>query len=512
MRLNTIALAVGVGLVTGCTSQGPLVSSSATVEKDNNETANVVFKPEPLADKVSEVSGKAAQNVTLREDSVAPEDLWQRLADGMQLQGHRHPGIGPHLEWYSSHQDYIDRVFERAQRYLHFITSEVETRNMPLELALLPVVESAFDPFAYSNSHAAGLWQFVPGTARRFGLERNWWYEGRRDVVASTNAALDYLSYLHELFDGDWLLALAAYNSGEGTVRRAIRRNQKAGKATDFWSLRLPRETRSYVPQLLAICRIVKDPDAWGVELPDLANTPYFDRVALKAQIDLSKAAEIAGIEPNEIYLLNPAYNRLTTAPGENRELLLPSGNIGKFRDVLANLPQDQWVVNREYIVRPGDTLSRIASKNKMSISALRTENLLKSDLIRVGQVLKIPGGANAAPSASRQAGYYLVRGGDSLWEIARAHNIRVNDILAWNNLSPQDLIHPGQELQVSSERPMTKTRKLSYRVKRGDSLARIANRFNVKIKDIVSWNSINPSHYLQPGQKLKLFIDVRSI
>jgi len=192
----------------------------------------------------------------------------------MQLTEHSHPRLDKQLAWYSSNQSYIDRVFKRGERYLYHIVNELEAQQMPLELALLPVVESAFDPFAYSHSHAAGLWQFIPGTGKRFGLERNWWYDGRRDPVASTAAAIKYLSYLHRYFDGDWLLALAAYNSGEGNVRRAIARNKRLGKPTDFWSLKLPRETQAYVPQLLAVAAVIRTPEKYNTVLPKIANRP----------------------------------------------------------------------------------------------------------------------------------------------------------------------------------------------------------------------------------------------
>lgn len=512
MHKNTLALAVAVGMVTGCSHQTPLVSSPPVGAADVVVT---VSEPKPTADKADQQVLAAAQAsaATATEEGITASDselIWERLRNGMQLDHHDHPGLKKYLEWYSSHQPYFDRVFERASRYLHFITNEVEARDMPLELALLPVVESAFDPFAYSHSHAAGLWQFVPSTGERFGLERNWWYEGRRDIVASTGAALDYLTYLNEIFDGDWLLALAAYNSGEGTVKRAIERNQKSGKEKDFWSLRLPRETRAYVPQLLAVAKIVSAPNTYGIQLADIPNAPYFESIPLDTQIDLTKAAEMAGIELNELYLLNPAYNRWTTAPGNQQQLLLPLENVEGFQKALSEIPREQWLATREYIVRPGDNLGRIAHKNKVSVADLRRENLLNSDLIRVGQVIKIPGVGGTAPLNAQHASYYQVRNGDSLWGIARNHGIQVNDLRAWNNLGSDDVIRPGQQLQVSAVKPMLATRKVNYKVKQGDSLARIANQFNVKIRDIVTWNGINPSHYLQPGQKLKLFIDIR--
>lgn len=506
MYPRLLSIAVACALATGCAVQpGPAPHTSASEQP---------VLPVAATPAATETSAAAASIPAVEpEYQLPPADLWQRLRDGMTLTGkHQHPRLDKQLKWYANHQSHFDRVFERAEPYLYHITNAVEAKGLPLELALLPVVESAFDPFAYSHSHAAGLWQFIPGTASRFGLERNWWYEGRRDVVASTDAAIKYLTYLNKLFDGDWLLALAAYNSGEGTVRRAIKRNKRAGKPTDFWSLKLPRETRAYVPQLLAVSAIVQNPDAYKIQLGAMPNTPYFAAVDCGAQIDLAHAAKMADIPVDTLYKLNPAYNRWTTAPGDQHTLLLPIDKVEAFEQALRTTPRSQWVATREYVVQSGDTLSRIASKHNVSIADLRKENQLKRDLIRVGQIIKVPGSGGFSPLNGSANSYYRVASGDSLWDIARAHKVRVKDLRAWNNLAPKDHIQPGQQLQVSSRKPLTTNRKVKYRVKSGDSLARIASRFNVRVKDIVSWNKINPSKYLQPGQKLTLFIDIRRI
>ena len=240
-----------------------------------------------------------------------PDDLWQRVRAGMVLQGHYDdPRITKQVEWFSNNQSYIDRVMSRGELYLYHIVEELENNELPLELTLLPVVESAYDPFAYSGSHASGLWQFIPMTGDRFGLRQDWWYDGRRDPLAATEAAISYLKYLNNYFEGDWLLALAAYNSGEGTVRRAIERNKRNGKPTDFWSLKLPRETTAYVPQLLAISRVIADPESHGIALPSIPDSPYFDIVDLPEQLDLVKAAEMASIDSSTLHKLNAGYSR----------------------------------------------------------------------------------------------------------------------------------------------------------------------------------------------------------
>jgi membrane-bound lytic murein transglycosylase D len=265
--------------LSGCLSQ-------LAQQKPDAPVVTAELQPEPVL-----IAPKPEQ---LAESCTEPRDLWSRLRDGFQLSENQHPRMQNDLAWYASHNNYLIRMTERATPYLYLIVEEAERRGIPLELALLPVVESAYQPFAYSHGRAAGLWQFIPGTGRRYKLSQTWWYDGRRDVTASTRAAFDYLEYLHRYFDGDWLHALAAYNSGEGTVRKAIRRNKKMGKPTDYWSLDLPEETEGYVPKLLAISALVANPPAHGVILASVVDAPYLSSVNVGSQIDLDLAAELA--------------------------------------------------------------------------------------------------------------------------------------------------------------------------------------------------------------------------
>ncbi|MDQ7076214.1 MAG: transglycosylase SLT domain-containing protein [Gammaproteobacteria bacterium] len=267
----------------------------------------------------------------------ATENLWQRLRAGFALPSSQHENIQAELNWYKQHPNYLKRVSKRAHPYLYAILNEVEARGLPSELALLPIVESAYDPFAYSHGRAAGLWQMIPGTAKRFGLEQNWWLDQRRDVIASTRAALDYLEYLHRYFNGDWLLALAAYNSGEGTVGRAVRKNRKQGKDTDFWSLKLPKETRSYLPKMLALKQIILQPEKFNTQLEAIKNQPFLDTVQIGSQMDLDLAAQLADISIEQIYRYNPAFNRWATPPKGPFELLIPSQNVEKFKLALTH-------------------------------------------------------------------------------------------------------------------------------------------------------------------------------
>ncbi|MBT8086466.1 MAG: transglycosylase SLT domain-containing protein, partial [Gammaproteobacteria bacterium] len=282
-------------------------------------------------------------------------DLLTSLADEFHLDFVDDTRTEAELNWFVRHPDYLDRVFTRAQRYLPYIVAELRRRNLPLEIALLPIVESAYDPFAYSHGRAAGLWQMIPGTARRFGVRQNWWYDGRRDIVDSTRAALDYLEYLYEFNDGNWLNAIASYNSGEGHVRRAVRRNERAGKPTDFWHLRLPKETSMYVPKLLALVQIVADPSKFNIALPALEDTQQFRITDVGSQIDLALAAELAGVDVDTVYKFNPGFNRWSTNPAGPHTLVMPSEVADQFIAALDRVPAADRVRWKRHKVRTGE-------------------------------------------------------------------------------------------------------------------------------------------------------------
>lgn len=468
-------------------------------------------------------------------------NLWPRMRAGFQLPDTDHERIDSYLEWYARHPHYMDRVIERGQRYLHYIVSELEAHDLPLELALLPIVESAFDPFAYSHGRASGIWQFVPATGRHYGLKQNWWYDGRRDVVASTDAAIRYLTRLNGLFDGDWLLALAAYNTGEGNLGRAIRRNERQGKPTDFWSLDLPRETRSYVPQLLALAKVIQDPESYNLTLSPVPDEPYFAEIMVDSQIDLAQAAELAGMNIEELYLLNAGYNRWATDPNGPHQLLIPVHHADQLRANLSGMSREQRLSWQRYTVEPGDSLITIARRHQTSVATLQSVNDLNGHIIRVGQALMIPMASEPAEHYAYSAGQrlqkqqqrskgadgsekikYQVRSGDSFWKIAKRHDVTVGALTNWNGMAPGDKLMPGQTLVIwsnnqevgsNSRAPnfesRSTVRKVHYKVRQGDSLAHIANRFNVALKDIVSWNQVSSNSYIHPGQSLTLYVDV---
>ncbi|MCC1496401.1 LysM peptidoglycan-binding domain-containing protein [Alcanivorax sp. 1008] len=469
---------------------------------------------------------------------VTGSDLWQRLRSGFSLNlDIDNARITAERNWLIRNPQYIERVTTRAQRYLYHIVERAEAKQVPLEMALLPVVESAFDPFAYSHGRASGPWQFIPSTGKAFGLHQDYWYDGRRDILSSTDAALEYLSRLAKRFDGDWELALAAYNSGGGTVSKAIRRNQQQQRPTDYWNLQLPKETRAYVPKLIAISQIVRDPERYGVTLQPIANAPYFAVVDTGGQLDLQLAADMSGTDVKEIYYLNAGYSRWSTPPAGPHRLLVPYSRASELEQKLASLPAEQRLRWQQYTIASGDTLGGIAKRFNTTIDALRQSNNLRSNIIVAGRQLLIPQPAasadayrlsadnrleakqNQAP-AGRSKIEYRVQSGDSLWTISRRHNVGTKELAKWNGMAPGDTLSVGRKLVIWSKSNTTVTapsvdrpemvRRVNYSVRRGDSLHRIANRFNVSVGQIASWNKLNTSRYLRPGQQLTLYVDVR--
>jgi membrane-bound lytic murein transglycosylase D len=448
------------------------------------------------------------------EEPVTEINIWQRLRQGFQITPDSLPNsANKQLQRYLSNPHNLNLLLENSAPYLFHVTEQLEHAKLPLELALLPIVESNFDPLAYSPSHAVGLWQFIPSTATSLGLERSHWYEGRRDVVQSTAAAVTYLSYLNKQFSGNWLHALAAYNSGEGAVRKAIRKNRRKGASTDFWSLKLPRETKNYVPQLMALAYIVQESQKLQVKLPTIANSPYFAVIELPAQIELDKVIEVTGVDDAIFTKLNSAYKRSVTPPEGRYHILLPLEYSQLLSDFLAKTDPSTWAEYREYIVKSGDTLSHIAQRFKQTTAQIKITNRLKNDFLRIGQVLRIPPTGEVAVLTEYRTPVtrtYTVVSGDTLSDIAHKHKISISNLKRANNLS-SNLIKVGQELIIKASTSGPKTtpiRKLSYQVRRGDSLYLIAKKFDLSVTDITSWNRLDRKKYLQPGQRLTLYIN----
>ncbi len=493
-----------------------------------------VFGPEQIEDAIETLDARTeslpplVSGTTDGAVAAAPAvgDLFERMRSGFVLLDVDHATVEREVRWFASHPTYLDRTFKRGERYLYHIVNEIEARKMPLELALLPVVESAFNPVAYSRARASGLWQFIPGTGRRYDLKQNWYYDGRRDVLAATTAALDYLEFLAEEFDGDWLLAVAAYNCGEANIARAIKKNRAASKPTDFFSLKLPRETRAYVPKLLAMRRIVHDPAAQGLEFAPIANQPYFAQIDVGGQIDLHVAAELAELAPEEMLALNPAFNHWVTDPDGPHHLLVPVDHGPRFTEGIAALPPEKRVRVVYHHVRKGDTLGGIADKYGVSVAAIKTANKIRGTLIRPGQDLLItaaPTGMGmraAAATASIEraprntSDKHIVRRGDTLWSIARSHGVSMDSIASSNSLAKDDTLAVGQVLSIpgtttlaSADPEAVGTRSTTYVVRRGDTLSRIANKFRVRLADLLGWNALNSRSVIKPGQRLVMYV-----
>lgn len=458
-------------------------------------------------------------------------NLWQRIKGGYAMPELNSPFTANHESWYASRPDYVKRMVGRSEKYLYHIVEEVQKRGMPTEIALLPMVESAFNPQAYSTSRASGIWQFIPSTGKHFGLKQNWWVDNRRDVKAATDAALTYLQKLHVMF-GSWDLALAAYNAGEGTVMRAIERNRKKGLPTDYQSLSLPPETRNYVPKLQAVKNIVTHPEQYGLDIQPIPDQPYFTQVTAPKQIDTKLAAKLAGVSMEEFLSLNPEYNRpvLTATDGEH-EILLPVGKDAEFATNLANYdkPLVSW---QTYSAKRGERLDSVARKFGVSVAELRDVNDISGKgKLKASRPLLVPVQGNAgntvidtedaapveavedAPASSSKR--HTVKKGDRLDSIAKRYGLSAKKLMALNHLKSPKL-KAGQVLLVQGgaapEKKSTRTAsnkgkstgKTIYVVRRGDTLDEIARRFDVATNDLQRWNNLRGTR-ITPGHKLKI-------
>ena len=446
----------------------------------------------------------------------APLDIWERIRVELTLTipEDQIAATSLYRERLYKNQSAVNRISKSGQRYLYHTLTRAEELGLPVELALLPFVESEFNPYAKSVDGATGIWQFMPATGKEWGLKSNWWYDGKKDVLASTEAALNFLTYLHKKFDGDWLLAMAAYNTGPTRVNRAIRKNKRENKPIRFWDLNLPKETTAYVPKLLVLCELIKNPKAFEVNLPSIANRPYFQRVKIPGQLDLMQAADLAGLKPETIYELNPGFNQWATDPSGPHYLLLPIGVSDRFVTQLESLDQNDLVRWDRYKIRRGDNLNRIASRYKIKVSVLMEINSMESDLIYAGKEIMVPRGSAWANKQSPREQVYEVKAGDSLWNISKKFKVSIEDVVLWNELDIEKPLQINQEIKIFSryERirqdiPSRKLRTMLYPVKSGDTISRIASKFEISAKEIQEWNEIKDVSKIFPGQVLKLFL-----
>lgn len=471
-------------------------------------------------------------------EQAESNSAWSRLQKGMGIPVTSNKRIQTQLDWFVKNRSYLDRVMKRAEPVLPFVLDVLEEKQLPTELALLPIVESAYQTFAYSHGRASGMWQIIPSTGKHLGLKQNWWYDGRRDIIDSTQAATDYLQSLAKQFDHDWELALAAYNAGPGRIRSEVRKNKKRNQPTDFWHLqRLRRETKEYVPKLLALKLIFESPEKYGIELLHIDDEHRYEVVETGSQIDLALAADLAGLTSEEIYQINPGFNRWATDPEGPHRLLLPKDRVEQFSQKLAEIPPKQRINWIRYKIRSGDTLSEIATKYRTTVKLVRQVNQLHNNRIRAGKYLLIPTSVHSinqyaltetarkekiknTPRGGTKTEYTVVKG-DSFWSIAKQFGTTPAALAKWNGMAPIDTLKIGEQLVIwqtskqaqvipvsmSHAGPPKKLYPLRYTVRKGDSLSAIASRFKIRVADIKKWNTIGK--YLQPGQQLKLYVDI---
>ena len=450
------------------------------------------------------------------ESQLTPVDIWERIRQNLTITipADQIAATSLYRERLYSNQTSVNRISKSGQRYLYHTLSRAQELGLPVELALLPFVESEFDPYAKSVDGATGIWQFMPATGKEWGLKSNWWYDGKKDVLASTEAALQFLTYLHNKFDGDWLLAMAAYNTGPTRVNRAIRKNKRQDKPIRFWDLDLPKETTAYVPKLLVLCELIKDPESFDVNLPSIANRPYFQRVKIPGQLDLMQAADLAGLKPETIYELNPGFNQWATDPSGPHYLLLPIGVSDRFITQLDSLDQSDLVRWDRYKIRRGDNLYKIASRYKIEVAVLMEINGMETDLIFAGKEIMVPRGSAWAGKQNPREQIYTVIGGDNLWNISKKFKVSIEDVVLWNELDLEMPLQINQQIKIFSryerirqDLPTRNLRTMLYPVKSGDTISRIASKFEITSQDIQEWNEIEDTSKIFPGQVLKLLL-----
>ena len=451
-----------IGLITtlaGCATQQSQVSTGPQIAADTSRTIDL---------------------------TNPASDMWERIRRGYAIPNLRTELVDQWTDYYARNARSVSVMSERASKYLYHIVDELERRGMPTELALLPFVESAYNPTAYSKAHASGLWQFIPGTAKDFNLEQNWWQDQRRDPIASTDAALNYLEYLYD-FQGDWYLALASYNWGQGSVRRAIEKNEKAGLGIDYLSLRMPDETSNYVPKLQAIKNIISDPKKYGIVLPKAHNEPYFTTITRNDNIDIEVAAELAEMSLDDFKFLNPSYNR-DTIPAHSATLLLPKDKADIFQ---ANITRYTGRLSTwdTYAPRAGESYAEIAKRHNMELSQLRAINGL---------------GAKQHKASSAQT--LLVAAAKSTDLIADPLGVQLASLSATPPALSTAVVPstPSVAAQARAQTQANTAATRSHTVQKGDTLYSLARRYNTTVSTLQQLNKLKSTN-LAPGARLRL-------
>jgi len=521
-------------LLSGCSTQGGVEQNTGCAESAKSTIKTTHKKPTKLKAPVKKAI-KIVQPTLPLYSKVGEKDLWRYISKGNTLKTRNQKDLFWHIKWFKENPAYLTRVTKRAGPYLHLIVQEVEKAGLPVELALLPIIESAYYPFSYSHGTASGLWQFIPDTGKLYGLKQNYWVDERRSVIRSTRAAVTYLKNLHTLFKGDWLLAIASYNSGPGRVQRAVKKNKAKGKKADFWNISLPAETRGYVPRLLAVVELIKNPQKYGQTIAPVANKPQLESVFVYSQLDLSLISEWTGLSLDEIYMFNPDLNRWATPDTPRYELLLPIEKVAGFKKARASYPKQKQLSYKHYTVNSGDSLNKLAKKFNSSVAYIKSINNIKGTYIKAGQkiIIPIPRKAKDYYSLSKEQRRvqrfnsrkygkkitHKVAKGESLWVISNRYDVPVDSIIKWNHLSnsikglqigKKLVIWQVQKAKASKLKHLTKVgvdikRTLYYRIRSGDNLSVIAHKFEVRVSQLRKWNKLPKNKPLKIGRKLKI-------
>ena len=516
-------------LLTGCQTRLAPTTDAAELQPEAAQAAVAVeaFSTKEAAPRAEE-NGHALELEPVLEDTPvtqAEQSIWPDLRGAMALSHQlEQKRVQQEINWLRRNPSYLERLQPRLQKYLPYVLQRTVERGLPGELALIPIVESALDPYAFSPGGASGLWQFMRPTALEYGLTIDRWYDGRRDIVAATESALDYLETLHTRL-GHWPLAIAAYNSGGARVQRAVRR----ASSSDFFTLRLPRETQYYLPKVLALAALISAPENYAVALPKVLNEQSFTLLELPSQFDLQIVSDLINLPLAELQAWNPALKRWATPALDDHHLIVPLHHkelpntpldIAKLQAMVAATQQNERLHWYEVIVRNGDSLSVLAERYNTDITTLKAANRLRGNTIRAGRPLLVPVNQNGNSVRTYQTTNhipYTVQAGDSLWSIAKAHNVSIASLVKTNRIAPREVLPIGRKLNVPSAVPIPLpvingprevTRKVAYTVRKGDSLARIAKRFGVGVSDLAKWNRLDLQKYLQPGQRLTVYVD----
>ncbi|MCC6203053.1 MAG: LysM peptidoglycan-binding domain-containing protein [Gammaproteobacteria bacterium] len=508
-----------IAAISGCTSFPSMRDRNAANRQQTAPATATSLDPN---------DGDAANAAQAPADPTS--DLWARIRHRLQLHAIQHPRITSEVRWFRNNPQFLGNTSVRAEPFLYHIVSEIERRGMPIELAFIPIVESAFQSKALSRSQASGIWQFIPGTGTRYGLKQDWWYDERRNFVKATDAALNYLAALHQRFNGDWLLAMAAYNNGEGNIDRALQRNRTKRLPLDFWSIEVRRETAEYVPRILAVAQIVAHPELYGQNLQPIANKPYFAVVDTGRPIDLRQLEAGTGIDSELFQALNASYRRNSAGPDGPFSVYVPLAAEQLARETIAALPRHARSDWQQYQIRPGDTLSGIAARFGTTVPTLQAANQMNGTALRAGQQLLIPpnesptsvadGNAKDATQATNPATggketSHTVASGETLSSIAKRHGVPLAQLLRDNNLTTATILRVGQRLLLRSVsafqaespgRASDNAPAITYEVRSGDSLWRISNQFAVTVTELRRWNSLSSNQQLRPGQKLTVY------